>query len=184
MRIIAGNYRSRVLKTLQGDNTRPTTDKVREAVFSRLGPYFEHGSILDLFAGSGAVALEAISRGYDHAVLCDKSREAVSVIKYNIIALKAEEQCTVWQCDYKQAARRCHDLQQQFDMIYVDPPYKLQLGTEILKLIDQYDLLKDSGIVVIETELQEEIEIGKPFELDKEAKYGITKVTYVRKERP
>jgi 16S rRNA G966 N2-methylase RsmD len=58
------------------------------------------------------------------------------------------------------------------------------LGTEILKLIDQYNLLKDSGIVVIETELQEEIEIGKPFELDKEAKYGITKVTYVRKERP
>jgi len=184
MRIIAGNYRSRVLKTLQGDNTRPTTDKVREAVFSRLGPYFDHGCILDLFAGSGAVALEAISRGYDQAVFCDKSRDAINVIKDNISTLKVEEHCTVWQCDYKQTLKRCREMQQQFDMIYVDPPYRLQLGTEILKLIDQYDLLKDSGVVVIETELQEEIQMEKPFELDKEAQYGITKVTYVRKERP
>ena len=184
MRIIAGNYRSRVLKTLQGDNTRPTTDKVREAVFSRLGPYFDRGRILDLFAGSGAVALEAVSRGYDEAIMCDKSREAVNVIKQNISNLKCEKFCTVWQCDYKVAMKRCRELEKQFDMIYVDPPYKLQLGNEILRLIDEYDLLKETGIVVIETEIQEDIEIEKPFELDKEARYGITKITYVRKERP
>ena len=184
MRIIAGNYRSRLLKTLQGDNTRPTTDKVREAVFSRLGPYFDSGSVLDLFAGSGAVALEAISRGYDEAVLSDKSREAVMIIKDSISALKAESYCTVWQCDYKQTLKRCRDKEKQFDLIYVDPPYRMVLGSSVLKLIGEYDLLKETGVVILETGTDEEVEIEKPFELDKEARYGVTKLTYVRKERP
>ena len=183
MRIISGKYGSRKLKTLTGNNTRPTEDRVREAVFSRLGPYFNGGVILDLFAGSGAVSLEAISRGFDYAYLVDNSKEAVSIIYSNISDLKAEDQTKVFNTGYKIALNRVKNMGLCFDLIYLDPPYNKGIEKEALNLIIDYDLLKDNGIIVIETDKRTEIECNAPYHIDKTATYGINRITYIRKEK-
>ena len=182
MRIIAGEYRSRILKSLPGDNTRPTQDKVKEAVFSHLGTYFDDGRILDLFSGSGAVGLEAVSRGFTEALLVDKSHEAVRVIKENVASLKAEEYCEVWCMDYHSALTKCGAEERQFDLIYLDPPYRMQLGTELLKEIVEKNILAEKGTIVLETALDEDIVIPELFVAYKTAQYGKTMITYVRKD--
>ncbi len=179
MRIIAGEFRSRVLKTLPGDNTRPTTDRVREAVFSRLGPYFDGGTILDLFAGSGAISLEALSRGFDRAVMCDRSHKACQVIRNNIETLKVADRTVLWQCDYTAALQRADE---QFDLIYLDPPYAFTGMSELLESIVTLNLLKPSGIIVVETDSRDTVTVNSPLYIEKDASYGISKVTYIRKE--
>lgn len=180
MRIIAGEFRSRVLKTLEGDNTRPTTDRLREALFSRLGPYFERGSVLDLFAGSGAIALEALSRGFDRAVMCDSNRRACEVIRSNVAALKVEDRCMVWQCDYRRALER---LNEQFDLIYLDPPYKFEQMNALLQDLQERELLKEDGVIVAETLRDATVEVSAPLYIEKEAVYGISKITYIKRSK-
>ncbi len=181
MRIVAGEFRSRVLQTLEGDNTRPTLDKVREAVFSRIGPYFENGErVLDLFAGSGAIGLEALSRGAAEAVFVDKSFQAVRIIRKNIESLKVNDRCRVLNLDYGQALRLLKEEKQCFDLIYLDPPYRLQAISGIIKQVSADELIAKGGIIVAETLKEEEIEIPEGFEREKEAFYGITKITYIR----
>ena len=180
MRITAGIHRSRVLKSLEGDNTRPTTDKVKEAVFSKLGTYFDGGVILDLFGGSGAISLEAISRGFDRAVIIEKSKAACGIIKANVKLLKEEDKVTLYNCSYQTALDKIQG--QQFDLIYADPPYGYRLGSEIIKTVHEMDLLKDSGYLVIETSKEETVDCCEGMSVEKEAVYGITRITYVRKE--
>lgn len=182
MRIVAGKHRSRILQTLKGNDTRPTSDKVKEAVFSRIGPYFENVIILDLFSGSGNIALEAISRGFEKAIMVDKSNKAISVIKTNVALLKEEDNCEIWPFDYKKALSICQQKQLKFDLIYLDPPYQLELINELLTKIVEYDLLKDNGIIISESLNKEEIQINKPYFIDKQVSYGTIKVTYIRKD--
>ena len=181
MRIISGNFRHRVIKTLATDATRPTTDRVREAVFSRIGPYFDKGFILDLFSGSGAVSLEAISRGYDRAVMNDKSRQACDIIRQNIAALDVRDNCELWNLDFRSALKKAGEQGYQFDLIYSDAPYKLNVETEIADTIIQYNLLKDNGLIIFETDKNQKVEVTEPLYVEKEASYGISKITYVRK---
>ena len=180
MRITAGKHRSRVLKSLEGDNTRPTTDKVKEAVFSKMGPYFDGGCILDLFGGSGAISLEAISRGFDRAVIIEKNKSACNIIKENIRLLKEDEKTELWNCSYLSALDRLAD--QKFDLIYADPPYGYQLGSEIIREVCERDLIKNDGYLVLETSKEEKIDVCPGMRIEKDATYGVTKVTYVRKE--
>ncbi len=182
MRIVAGKHRSRVLKTLDGINTRPTADKVKEAIFSKIGPYFEKGIILDLFSGSGNIALEAISRGFDKAIMVDKDKRAVEVIKSNITLLKEEEKCEVWLTDYQKALSKSAKQQLKFDLIYLDPPYHLELISELIFKIKEYDLLKDDGLIISESCKEENIEVQQPFFIEKQISYGTIKVTYIRKK--
>ncbi|MBR2746157.1 MAG: 16S rRNA (guanine(966)-N(2))-methyltransferase RsmD [Erysipelotrichaceae bacterium] len=183
MRIISGKYGSRKLKTLTGNNTRPTEDRVREAVFSRLGPYFNGGIILDLFAGSGAISLEALSRGFDFAYLVDISKEAVNVIYSNIAELKVQEQTKVLNTGYRSALNKLKDQNIQFDIIYLDPPYNKGTEKDALELIAQYDLLKDDGVIVVETDKRTEIVPDNSYTVEKTATYGINRITYLRKEK-
>ncbi len=182
MRIVAGKHRSRILKTLEGVDTRPTSDKVKEAVFSRIGPYFEGGIILDLFSGSGNIALEAISRGFEKAIMADKSKKAVNIIRSNVALLKEEEKCEIWSVDYKKALSMSKQQQFKFDLIYLDPPYQLELISEIIDKISEYDLLNNKGIIVAESSEKEEIKVEKPLFIDKQVSYGTIKVTYIRKD--
>lgn len=182
MRIIAGEYRSRVLKTLPGEATRPTLDKVREAVFSHLGPYFDGGNVLDLFSGSGAIGLECLSRGFDRAVFNDKSHKAVGIIKENIASLKLQEKSEVWSFDYKMALARAQEEGYEFDLIYLDPPYRLNLISELCELIAEKKLLKEDGIIVAESLKDEIIEVKHPLVIYKQADYGISRITYIRNE--
>ncbi|MBQ3376336.1 MAG: 16S rRNA (guanine(966)-N(2))-methyltransferase RsmD [Erysipelotrichaceae bacterium] len=182
MRIISGKYGSRRLKTLTGNNTRPTEDRVREAVFGRLGPYFDGGIILDLFAGSGAVSLEAISRGFDEAYLCDISRDAVRVIRENIADLGVQQQTHVYNMGYSALTRKLAGQGVQFDMIYLDPPFEHGIEKEAMKLIIENRLLKDDGIMIVETVKTDEVSVEKPYYVEKTAVYGKNRITYVRKE--
>ena len=162
MRIIAGKYRSRNLKTLKSNATRPTLDKVKEAVFSKLGTYFDGGVCLD------------------KAILVDKSYEAINIIKENVKALEAD--ATVFKMDYKAALNKFQN--EQFDLIYIDPPYHLHVYNDILKFIDEHQMLKEYGYIVCES-LNEE-EINKEYQelvFEKEVSYGIMKVIYIRRKK-
>ena len=146
MRIIAGKHKSRVLNTLSGMNTRPMTDRMKESIFNTIGPYFNGGKVLDLFGGSGALSLEAISRGMEEAFICDNSIDAVKVINSNIVMLKEEKNVHVLKSDYKNAIKRLSDT--KFDLIFLDPPYKLNINNEIIyELIDK-DMLNEECIIV------------------------------------
>ncbi|MBQ6222972.1 MAG: 16S rRNA (guanine(966)-N(2))-methyltransferase RsmD [Solobacterium sp.] len=179
MRIVAGKYSSRRLDTLPGNDTRPTLDKVREAVFSSLGGFFEGGNMLDLYAGSGAVGLEALSRGMDHIVLVDKSRAAAEIIRKNIASLKAEEQTTVLPVSDLKALGILQERGIRFDLVYLDPPYAKERNMEILRKLQEYSLLAEKARIVIESDKEDVYEtVVINLVRYKEAIYGITKISY------
>lgn len=179
MRIIAGVHGSRRLKTLDGDNTRPTQDKIKEAIFSKVGPYFDGGKALDLFGGSGAVGLECISRGMNEVVIADNNQKAIRVIKENINLLKENDKVKLERSDYKQVLEKYKNA--KFDFIFIDPPYALKEHENIIKYIDKNDMLND-GYLVVETASEDDLleNIGNLIK-DKEKKYGITKVHYYKR---
>ena len=179
MRIIAGKYRSLPLEAVKGSNTRPTTDKIKEAVFNSIGPYFEGGMMLDLYAGSGSVGLECISRGMDQVIFVDKSYDAVSTIKKNISFVKVNDQCTVYKMDALAALKRCASENKKFDLVYLDPPYAKEQNVKIMSLLCELDLLQKGARVVVES-LKEDCFPDEAKELVKvkEAVYGITRITY------
>ena len=146
MRIIAGKHRSRVLKTLEGQNTRPMTDRMKESVFNTIGPYFDGEIVLDLFGGSGALSLEAISRGANHAYISEIARDAFKVIMDNITSLKENENVTALNCDYKIALKRLSNT--KFDIVFLDPPYRLNIVSEIIDELIKNDMLSDDAIIV------------------------------------
>lgn len=181
MRIVAGKHRSRKIEAVEGMKTRPTLDKVKEAVFSSLGGKFYDGWILDLFSGSGNIALEAISRGMEHAVMVDCSYDAITTIRRNVKTLKEEDACEVWKMDAEKAIRQCGLKQYQFDLIYFDPPYIRKDITHLMDLVLEEHLLKEDGILVYEGLKEDENPLHPQLELYKEASYGIVKIRYYRK---
>ena len=124
MRIIAGTARGRTIETLKGQETRPTTDRVKESLFSILQPRLSGAHVLDLFAGSGALGLEAISRGAAHAILADRSMESVRLIRRNADRLGLAQSCTVLHGDYVYVLKRLHAEGRRFNIVILDPPYK------------------------------------------------------------
>ncbi len=147
MRIISGIHRSRILNTLDGLDTRPMTDRMKESVFNIIGPYFDGQIVLDLFGGSGALSLESLSRGAGCAFIVEKSYQAVKIINSNIKALKEEERTFVMNCDYKVALNKFIVEKKKFDIIFLDPPYKLNICKEIIDTIIENDMLADDGII-------------------------------------
>lgn len=160
MRVVSGNYGGRPLKTLAGKTTRPTTDKVKGAIFNMIGPYFDGGRVLDLFAGSGSLAIEAVSRGMDHALLVEKDRAAQQVILENIKMTKEPEK---FQLLKMSAERVLTNLSESFDLVLLDPPYAKEQIVENLELLQEKNLLTEKVIVVCETDKEVELpdKIGK-----------------------
>ena len=179
MKIVSGIYGGRPLKTLEGKTTRPTSDKVRGAVFNMIGPYFEGGRVLDLYAGSGGLSIEAVSRGMSSAVLVERDRKAQAVITENIQMTK---EVSKFQLLKMEADRALEQVGGTFNLVFLDPPYaKEQIVADIEKMAER-NLFSEEIMVVCETdksvELPEEIAcLG----IWKEKIYGISKVTvYVR----
>ena len=179
MKIVSGIYGGRSLKTLEGKTTRPTSDKVRGAIFNMIGPYFEGGRVLDLYAGSGGLSIEAVSRGMSSAVLVERERKAQAVIAENIQMTK---EVSKFQLLKMEADRALEQVGGTFDLVFLDPPYaKEQIVADIEKMAER-NLFSQEIMVVCETdksvELPEEIAcLG----IWKEKIYGISKVTvYVR----
>ena len=147
MRIISGKARGTKLKTLEGSNTRPTLERVKEALFSMIQFDISDAYVLDLFSGSGQLALEAVSRGARFADMCDSSKEAVAVIRENIKKTHFEEKTAVYLCDYKQFLLRT---KQKYDLVFLDPPYKGEMIVSSLKAMFDSGLLSDNAVVVCE----------------------------------
>lgn len=179
MKIVSGTYGGRPLKTLEGKTTRPTSDKVRGAMFNMIGPYFDGGRVLDLYAGSGGLSIEAVSRGMEQAVLVEKDRRAQAIIASNIQMTKESHKFQLLKMEAHQALSQ---LQGTFDLVFLDPPYAKEQIVADIEALAERDLLGEEVMVVCETDkavdLPEEIAcLG----IWKEKIYGISKVTvYVR----
>ena len=146
LRIISGKYRHMIIATPNVNTTRPTTDKVREALMSALGDKLINSTILDLFAGSGALGLESLSRGAKKAIFCDNNYLAYKTIKDNILKLKIEEETEVHKCSYQQLL---NTLNEKIDIVYLDPPYaKIDLYQIVTDFLIEHQLLNKDAIVV------------------------------------
>ena len=174
MRIIAGTNRGRRLVAPKGMNTRPTADRVREALFSVLMPYIAGSSVLDCFGGTGAFSLEALSRGAESAVLIEKDRNALAAIEENIRLCGCAEQVRVLHGD---TLHMLPLIRESFDIAFLDPPYAKDLLFPTISLILNYNLLKDDGIIILETAADAELD-SIPLEIKKQSVYGDTKLTY------
>jgi len=174
MRIIAGTFRSRILKTLKGSNTRPMTDRMKESVFNTIGPYFDGGLILDLFGGSGALSLESISRGANKAYIIDSSREAVQIIKENVQALNVQKQVEILNMSYQVALKKLNNL--QFDLIFLDPPYRLNVINEIVDYLLANKMIQKDAYIICHY-VKGNVEIIKNLTLIKNYAYGSSEVS-------
>ena len=147
MRVISGSARGKNLESLEGLSTRPTLDRVKEAVFSMLLPYISDSVVLDLFAGSGALGIESLSRGASKAVFVDVSDDAISCIKDNLSRAKFLQLSNVIEDD---AVSFLNSIEDSFDIIFLDPPYRGGLYEKMLNLINNRNLLSPNGIIVAE----------------------------------
>ena len=147
MRVITGSARGAKLKTLEGLATRPTSDRVKEAIFNIIQFDIQGRRVLDLFGGSGQLAIEALSRGADYAVIVDQSAEAVKVIKDNLKKTKFDQQASVFQRDY---LRYLSTAREKFDLIFLDPPYAEKSLENALQKISEIDILSEGGIIICE----------------------------------
>ncbi|MGM0212883.1 RsmD family RNA methyltransferase [Enterococcus sp. AZ109] len=152
MRVVAGEFGGRKLKTLTGKTTRPTTDKVKGAMFNMIGPYFSGGNVLDLFAGSGSLAIEAVSRGMDQAFLVEKNFRAMSIIKENVAMTKQEDSFHLMQMPANTAIQQLSEQSITFDLILLDPPYAEQEITKQLNALMREELVAQEAVVVCETD--------------------------------
>ena len=179
MRIITGKARGAKLAAPKGETTRPTAERTKEAIFSSLQFDLSGREVLDLFAGSGQMGLEAISRGAAHAVLCDRSREAADVIRANALKTRLAPQCEIFCSDWATLLQRlCR--RYRFDLVFLDPPYAAGVLPEVLQRLDRGGLLADGTIVVCETgdadTLTDEVLVPR-FERVRQAKYGVAHVS-------
>lgn len=184
MRIITGKARGIQLRTLEGNETRPTAERVKEAVFSMLQFDIEGREVLDLFSGSGQLGLEAISRGAKHAVMVDKSRAAVEIIETNAAKTKLGSACTIKRSDCFDYIRQ--NKGRKFDIVFIDPPYSSGLYKPVLRALCEFDMLKDSSLIVCESDFDELIGddaiLNNNFSIKKSSKYSKTVITILEKK--
>lgn len=150
MRVVSGSCKGRPLKAVPGVSTRPTTDKVKESIFNMIGPYFQGGMALDLFAGSGGLGIEALSRGMEKAIFVDKEFKAISTIRSNLEACHFSNQVEVYRNDADRALKALVKRELVFDLILLDPPYKKQKLVDVLCFISENNLVSEDGIIVCE----------------------------------
>ena len=185
MRIITGKAKGVRLVTLEGETTRPTAERVKEAVFSMLQFDIEGRRVLDLFAGSGQMALEAISRGATAAVLVDKSKEANKIIAKNVEKTRSQDVCRVFCMDYAEYIRRYAG--EKFDIVFLDPPYAAGLYAPALRALLAADMIKTTSLIVCESDTTEmfakDTDLAECFETVKMSKYSKTVITILSPKR-
>lgn len=135
---------------MPGIGTRPTTDKVKEAIFSMIGPYFAGGTALDLFAGTGGLGIEALSRGMEKAVFVDADKKSIEVIRANLLAARLEQQAEVYRNDAVRALKALGKRGAKFDLVFLDPPYKMTAIHEMIDFMQQLSLLTSTATIVVE----------------------------------
>jgi 16S rRNA (guanine966-N2)-methyltransferase len=184
LRVVSGSCKGKGLKAVPGSSTRPTTDKVKEAIFNMIGPYFNGGMGLDLFAGSGGLGIEALSRGLDRVIFVDRDTKAIQIIRENIHSCHFDDVVEIYRNDAVRAIKAIIKRGITFNYIFLDPPYKQQQLVKLLEMIHEHGLLNSSGAIVCEhtsdIELPERVGC---FIKSKNENYGIISVTiYVLEE--
>lgn len=183
MRVISGKARSLRLKTLEGMDTRPTQDRIKETLFNMIQHEVAGKDFLDLFAGSGAIGIEALSRGCGHAVFVEKNKRAAACIHENLVHTKLTEDAEVLVTDVMSAVRKLGSEGRSFDYIFMDPPYSKGMEAAVLRELDHSDILGDNTLVIMESSLQTEIEDGMfdRLRIVKIKEYKTNKHTFLQK---
>lgn len=183
MRVISGKARGTKLSSIESLSTRPTLDRVKESLFNIIQNNLKGAVILDLFAGSGQLGIEALSRGADKAYLCDINRDAVKMIKQNLEKTKLKDKAVVINEDYKKALRILNT-NEKFDIIFIDPPYKEDISVDSIIDIIHESRLKENGIMIIETdEIERDLrEINKieNIKIIDQRKYGRASLIFIK----
>ena len=180
MKIISGKYKGRVLKGYTLKGTRPTMDRVKESLFATINEYIDNSVCLDLFAGSGALGIEALSMGSCEVIFVDKEYMACKTIKSNLSMLGSNLNTTVLNMDYLKALEKVYP--KQFDIIFLDPPYKTDYLNKSLTKIEELNLIKDNSIVILESDDLEKLEFSDYYEEIKTKKYGDKYIRIIKKK--
>lgn len=183
MRVISGKARGTKLSSIESLSTRPTLDRVKESLFNIIQNNLKGAVVLDLFAGSGQLGIEALSRGADKAYLCDINRDAVKMIKQNLEKTKLKDKAVVINEDYKKALRTLNT-NEKFDIIFIDPPYKEDIAVDSIIDIIHESKLKENGIMIIETDEIErdlrEINEIENIKIIDQRKYGRASLIFIK----
>ena len=180
MRITTGKYKGRNLERPRG--IRPTQDKTRKALFDILGD-IEGLSFLELFAGSGAVGLEALSRGAGELALVERNPDCLLALKKNVEALKITQNCAIYPIDSQKAIENFHQKRKSFDMIFLDPPYYQDLAKKTLQTLEAYDILSPNGLIVVQHFKKENLPEGPGvLTLFRQYKYGSAVLSFFEKK--
>lgn len=175
------------LTTLSGENTRPTSERAKEAIFSMLQFEIDGKEVLDLFSGSGQMGLEAVSRGASHAVLCDRAKDAAEVIRSNAIKTRLAPQCEVLCMDWEVVLRNFRR-KRRFDLVFLDPPYAMGVIPDVLRKLRDGGLLSDGAKIVCESANDADVfgadaSLGSDFEVIRTARYGVAVVTVLQYQK-
>ncbi len=178
IRIIAGQYKGRFLKAPTSKNTRPTTDKVRQAVFSAIKNKPEDSIVVDLFAGSGSLGIEALSRGASKVYFIEKDRNTFKTLRENVLSIEDDKsKYEILNTDYRLFLKKQKDI--KFDLIFLDPPYRYEINKDIIEYLDKQNLLANDAIIVSEQDFE-----NKPIDgfTLKDYRYGATHTGLYKKE--
>ncbi len=180
MRVITGTARGRRLKELKGEDTRPTTDRVKEGIFNIIQFDIEGRRVLDLFGGTGQLGIECLSRGAESATFADTRSDATRLIRENLEHTGLADRAAVLTADY---ATVLSAGQEKYDLVFLDPPYQTKLLERSLELISQFDILREHGIIVCESPLDKILpELSAPYGKYREYRYGKIKVTIYHRD--
>lgn len=180
MRVIAGSARRIALKTLEGMDTRPTTDRIKETLFNMLQYDLADSTFLDLFAGSGAIGIEALSRGAKQAVFVEQNPKAAEVVRENLRATRLESQAVVMNCDALTALKRLEG-KYRFDYIFMDPPYEQGLEQQMLEYLAKSSMIDKQSTIIVEASLETEFDYLERlgFVLEKNKTYKTNKHLFI-----
>lgn len=183
MRVIAGTAKRLQLKTVKGDNTRPTTDRIKETLFNMLQNDIEGCRFLDLFSGSGAIGIEALSRGAKEAVFVENNKEAINCIKENLIFTKLVNSGIVMSYDVMTAILMLEGRNAKFDIVFMDPPYNKEIEKEVLDRLKQSEIIDSDTMIIVEASLNTSFSYLRDmgYELFKEKKYKTNKHMFIYK---
>ena len=183
MRVIAGSAKRMPLKTIEGLDTRPTTDRIKETLFNMISGYLADSYFLDLFSGSGAIGIEALSRGAARAVLVEQNKKAVNCIRENLRFTKLADRAEVYETDVIHALKLLEN-KYEFDYVFMDPPYNQLLEKRVLEYLSSSDLLSKDALIIVEASLETDMSYAADlgFVVVKEKLYKTNKHIFLERE--
>lgn len=178
MRVVSGTARGCKLQPVPGMNTRPTTDRVKENVFNLIQDHVRGTEVLDLFAGTGQLGIEALSRGAQHCDFVEHSKAAFGIVSKNVESARVKDKSALHRTEAADFVSRAG--RQKYDLIFLDPPYGGEILENALKLIERFDILSVNGIIICESAVEDRFAHG--FEAVRERRYGATLITVLQRQ--